>query len=64
MEDDPPLLDHYRITRAAEAMISNHGKDALAEADRRVQTMRSAGCVAAAANWGHVCDIIQVRIGS
>jgi hypothetical protein len=63
MEDDPPLLDHYRITRAAEAMISNHGKNALAEADRRAQTLRSAGCVVAAANWGYVCEIIQVRIG-
>jgi hypothetical protein len=64
MEDEQPLLDDDRIIRAAEGMISNHGKNALAEADRRAQTLRSAGCVVAAANWGYVCDIIQVRIGS
>jgi hypothetical protein len=52
-----------RITRAAEGMIANHGKDALAEAERRTQTMRSAGCDAAAGNWERVCELIQGRIG-
>ncbi len=63
MDTDLPLLDHDRIARAAEGMISNHGKDALAEAERRTQTLRSAGCEAAAGNWERVCGIIQVRIG-
>ncbi len=64
MDTDLPLLDHDRIARAAEGMISNHGKNALAEAVRRAQTLRSAGCDAAAGNWERVCEIIQVRIGS
>jgi hypothetical protein len=63
MDADLPLLDHDRIARAAEGMISNHGNDALAEAEKRTQTMRSAGCDAAAGNWERVCGIIQGRIG-
>ena len=59
MEDDPPLLDHDRIIRAADGMISNHGKDALAEAKRRAQSLRFAGCYSAAVNWVNVCEIIQ-----
>ncbi len=61
MDTDLPLLDHDRIARAAEGMIANHGKDALAEAVRRAQTMRSAGCDAAAGNWERVCEILKVR---
>ncbi len=61
METDLPLLDHDRIARTAEGMISNHGKDALAEAVRRAQTMRSAGCEAAAGNWERVCGILKAR---
>ncbi len=38
MDTDLPLLDHDRIARAAEGMISNHGRNALAEALRRAQT--------------------------
>ncbi len=64
MDADLPLLDHDRITRAAEGMIANHGKDALAEAVRRTQALRSSGCEAAAGNWERVCGIIQVRISS
>lgn len=41
MNSDLPLLHHDRIARAAEAMISNYRKDALAEANRRAQTLRS-----------------------
>jgi hypothetical protein len=63
MDTDLPLLDHDRIARAAEGMISNHGKDALAEAVRRVQSMRSAGCDSTAAAWECVCEVIQGRIG-
>ena len=61
MNSDIPLLDHDRIARAAEAMISSYGKDALAEADRRAQTLRSAGCDAAATTWERVCGILKVR---
>jgi len=63
MDADLPLLDHDRITRAAEGMIANHGKDALAEAERRTQTMRSAGCDAAAGSWESIFELIQGRIG-
>ena len=61
MEADLPLLDHDRIARAAEGMIANYGKDALAEAERRTQTLRSAGCDAAARNWERVCGVLKVR---
>ena len=61
MNTDLPLLDHDRIARAAEGMIANHGKDALAEAERRTQTLRSAGCDAAAGNWERVCGVLKVR---
>jgi len=61
MEADLPLLDHDRIARAAEGMIYNHGKDALAEAERRAQTLRSAGCDDAAGSWERVCGIIKAR---
>ncbi len=63
MDTDLPLLDHDRIARAAEGMISNHGKGALAEADRRLQSLRSAGCDTAAATWERICELIQVRAG-
>jgi len=63
MNTDRPLLDHDRITRAADGMIFNHGKDALAEADRRVQTLRSAGCDSAAVTWESICEVIQSRVG-
>ena len=61
MDTDLPLLDHDRIARAAEGMIANHGKNALAEAERRVQTLRSSGCDAAAGNWERVCGVLKVR---
>ena len=63
MDTDLPLLDHDRIARAAEGMISNHGKDALAEAEKRAQTLRSSGCDAAAGNWESIFELIQGRIG-
>ena len=61
MDTDLPLLDHDRIARAAEGMISNHGNDALAEAEKRAQTLRSSGCEAAAGNWERVCGILKVH---
>jgi hypothetical protein len=61
MDTDLPLLDHDRIARAAEGMISNHGKDALSEAEKRAQNLRSAGCDTAAGNWERVCGILKVH---
>ncbi len=58
-----PDIDHHRIRRAADGMIFNHGKNALAEADRRAQTLRSAGCHSTAEAWKSICDLIQLRIG-
>ena len=42
MEADRPLLDHDRIARAAEGMISCYGKAARAESDRRAQVNQAA----------------------
>ncbi len=61
MDTDLPLLDQDRIARAAEGMIFNHGKDALAEADRRAQALRYSGCDAAAGNWERICEILKVH---
>ncbi len=63
MDTDLPLLDHDRIARAAEGMISNHGKDALSEAEKHAQNLRSAGCDTAAAAWESISELIQVDIG-
>jgi hypothetical protein len=52
-----------QISRAAEGMISNHGKDALAEAERRARTLRSAGCYTAAVTWESIFELIQGRVG-
>jgi hypothetical protein len=52
-----------QISRAADGMISNHGNDALAEGERRAQTLRSAGCYTAAMTWESICELIQGRIG-
>ena len=52
-----------QISRAADGMISNHGRGALAEAERRAQTMRSAGCYSAAVTWENIFELIQDRIG-
>jgi len=52
-----------QISRAADGMIYNHGKDALPEAERRAQTLRSAGCYSGALTWESICEFIQNRIG-
>ncbi len=52
-----------QISRAADGMISNHGKDALAEAERRAQNLRFAGCYSAAVTWESIFELIQGRIG-
>ena len=63
METDLPLLDHDRIARAAEGMISNYGRDASAEAIRRAEVLRSAGSEAAATIWQSISELIQDRDG-
>ena len=50
-----------QISRAANGMISNHGKDALAEGERRAQTLRSAGCYSSAVTWESIFELIQDR---
>jgi hypothetical protein len=62
MDTDLPLLDHDRIARAAEGMIYNYGDGAMVEAARRAKTLRSSGCVSAAATWESICKLIQLRI--
>ncbi len=52
-----------QISRAADGMISNHGRGALAEAERRAQTLRSAGCHSSAVTWEKIFELIQDRIG-
>ncbi len=52
-----------QISRAADGMISNHGKDAPAEPERRARTLRSAGCYSAAVTWESIFELIQGRIG-
>ena len=56
-------IDWDKASRAADGMIFNHGKDALAEAERRARTMRSAGCYSAAVTWESIFELIQDRIG-
>ncbi len=63
MKSDPPLLDHDRYTRAAEAMIANYGSQALAEAVKRARAMRSSGCDTTADTWDYICKIIRARFG-
>ena len=55
-------IDWDQASRAADGMISNHGKDALAEAERRAQTLRGAGCYSAAVVWEIICKHIGDRI--
>ncbi len=50
-------------SRAADGMISNHGKGALAEAERRARNLISAGCYSAAVAWEGIFELIQGRIG-
>ncbi len=55
-------INWEQASRAADGMISNHGKDALAEAERRAQNLRYAGCYSAAIGWDIICKHIQDRI--
>ena len=50
------------ISRSAEAMISNHGENALAEAKSRARTLRLAGCYSSAVAWESICARIQDRV--
>jgi len=62
MDFDLPRLDYDRLTRAANTMIANYGKDALSEAIRRSQALRKAGCETTATTWESICKIIRARL--
>jgi hypothetical protein len=62
MDLDLPLLDHDRLTRAAQELIANYGKDALAEGQRRARTMKAEGCDGTAGTWEYICQIIRARL--
>jgi hypothetical protein len=47
------------IYRAAEEMIGEHGPEALAEAKKRAQTLRSEGFESIAKTWELICAVIQ-----
>jgi hypothetical protein len=53
-----------QINRAAEGLISNYGEDALAEGEKRAQSMRTAGCYTAAVTWESICELIKNRAES
>ena len=55
-------INWEQASRAADGMISNHGKNALAEAERRAQTLRYAGCYSTAVVWDIICKHIQDRM--
>jgi hypothetical protein len=55
-------INWEQASRAADGMISNHGKDALAEAKRRAQNLRYSGCYSAAVGWDIICKHIQDRM--
>ena len=50
-----------QINRAADGMMDNHGQDALAEAERRAQSMRSEGRYNVAITWLRICEVIKER---
>ena len=50
-----------QISRAADGMIANYSEDALAEGERRAQTMRNAGRYTAAVTWESICELIKDR---
>ena len=51
-----------QISRAADEMVNNFGEDAVAEAERRAETMRSAGRYTVALTWESICQIIKDRL--
>ena len=46
------------IHRAAEEMIADHGPEALAEAKKRAQAVRSEGFESLAKTWDLICAVI------
>jgi propionyl-CoA carboxylase alpha chain len=47
------------IHRAAEEMITKHGPEALAEARKQAQTLRSEGFESVAKTWDLICTVIR-----
>ena len=52
------------IYRAAEEMIGEHGPEALAEAKKRAQTLRSEGFESIAKTWDLICAVVRDLDGS
>ena len=53
-----PMSDD-QIVRAAEAMIAEHGSEALANAIRSADALRSQGFDSVAATWELICEVIR-----
>ncbi len=53
------LAKHQGIVRAAEAMISDYGSQALAKATKRAQELRSEGFESLANIWDLICKVIK-----
>jgi hypothetical protein len=57
------IIDRHQIIRAAEGMISNHGSDALAVANKRAHHLRFQGLDATSTTWvlvGQAIEDLQV----
>ncbi|MGI9328767.1 MAG: hypothetical protein ACR2PZ_26365 [Pseudomonadales bacterium] len=54
-------INWAQVGRAADEMVSNFGEDALAEAEKRAKSMRSAGRYTAAVTWESICQLIKDR---
>ena len=52
-------IDHQSIVRAAEAMISDYGSQALPKAKNRAQELRSVGFESVANAWDLICEVIK-----
>jgi hypothetical protein len=53
------MLDPDEISRAARAMIDNHGGHAAAEAERRAQNLLAYGQATTAASWLRIATAIR-----
>ena len=57
-------IDHQGIVRAAEEMISDYGSQALANATKLAQELRSEGFESVANTWDLICEVIKNQQGS
>jgi len=52
-------IDHRGIVRAAEEMINDYGAEALTNARKRAQELRSEGFESVAGTWDLICEVIR-----